>query len=110
MSELVRLCRVDEVKEGEPVAAHVAGLPPFAVYLVEGKHYVTDNICTHGNAMLTDGYQDGGTIECPFHGGAFDIASGAATVFPCQIPLKTYTVEIDDGWIAIRLTAPEAAA
>ncbi|KAJ8136835.1 hypothetical protein OY671_009952, partial [Metschnikowia pulcherrima] len=46
----------DEVKEGEPVAAHVAGSPPFAVYDVGGTYYVTDNICTHGNAMSTDGY------------------------------------------------------
>ena len=92
MSELIRLCRVDEVKEGEPVAAHVAGLPPFAVYDVGGTYYVTDNICTHGNAMLTDGYQDGGTIECPFHGGAFDIASAVPSSDPdthCPFPVAS---------------------
>lgn len=101
MSELLRLCRVDEVIEGAPFAAHLPGLPPFAVYEVEGTYHVTDNVCTHGNAMLTDGYQEGGTIECPFHGGAFDIATGEATTFPCQVPLRTYKVHIEDGWIAI---------
>lgn len=101
MTELVRLCRIEEVKDGEPFAVHIMGLPPFAVYEVDGAYFVTDNVCTHGNAMLTDGYQEGGTIECPFHGGAFDIRTGAATVFPCQIPLKTYQVSVDDGWIAI---------
>lgn len=106
MTKLIRLCRVDEVKQGEPTAAYVTGLPPFAVYKIDDTFYVTDNICTHGNAMLTDGYQDGLTIECPFHGGAFDIATGAATVFPCQVPIRTYEVEIDDGWVAIRLSAP----
>ena len=99
----------DAVPEEDVIAVAVAG-KEVALYGVDGEVYATDNICTHGNAMLTDGYQDGGTIECPFHGGAFDIATGAATVFPCQIPLKTYAVEVDDGWIAIRLTAPEAAA
>src|SRR3546814_20264022 len=70
---------------------------------------VTANTCTHGNAQLTDGYQDGATIECPYHGGAFDIPSGAATTYPCQIPLKTYEVTIEDGWVTIDAPgAPES--
>ena len=101
MTDLVRLCRVEDVKEGEPFAAHIIGLPPLAIYKVDDGYFVTDNVCTHGNAMLTDGYQEGGTIECPFHGGAFDIRTGAATVFPCHIPLKTYEVSLTDGWITI---------
>lgn len=109
MTGLVRLCRVEEVSDGEPVAANVEPFPPLAVYVVDGEYFVTDNTCTHGSAMLTDGYQEGGSIECPFHGGAFDIRTGAATVFPCQTPIRTYPVEIDDGWIAIRAPAGGAA-
>lgn len=101
MTELVRLCRAEEVNDGEPVAANVNSFPPLAVYNVDGEFFVTDNTCTHGSAMLTDGYQEGSTIECPFHGGAFDIRTGAATVFPCQVPIKVYPVTLDDGWIAI---------
>lgn len=105
MSELIRLCRVEEVSEGAPFAANFPSLPALAVYQIGDEYFVTDNLCTHGNAMLTDGFQDGSAIECPFHGGAFDIRSGAATVFPCQVALRTYTVEIDDDWIAIRAPA-----
>lgn len=108
MADLVRLCRVEEVEEGKPVAANLAGFPPLAVYQVDEDYFVTDNLCTHGSAMLTDGYQEGSNIECPFHGGAFDIRSGEATAFPCQTPLKTYEVVLDDGWVAIK--APEAGS
>ena len=101
MTSKVRLCPVADVKDGEPVGVFLDDLPALAVYNVNGDIFVTDNMCTHGNAMLTDGYQDGGIIECPFHGGSFDIATGAAKAFPCQVPVKTYAVTIEDGWVCI---------
>ncbi|CCA92438.1 non-heme iron oxygenase ferredoxin subunit [Novosphingobium sp. PP1Y] len=108
MSNKLRLCQVADVKDGEPVAVYQEQMPALAVYNVDGDVFVTDNLCTHGNAMLTDGYQDGGLIECPFHGGSFDIATGAAKAFPCQIPLRTYSVTIEDGWVCI--DKPEGSA
>ncbi|RIJ16682.1 non-heme iron oxygenase ferredoxin subunit [Henriciella mobilis] len=101
MTNKVRLCPVADVKDGEPIGVFLDDLPALAVYNVNGDIFVTDNMCTHGNAMLTDGYQDGGIIECPFHGGSFDIATGAAKAFPCQVPVKTYAVAIEDGWVCI---------
>ena len=101
MTSKVRLCPVADVKDGEPVGVFLEQLPALAVYNVDGDIFVTDNLCTHGNAMLTDGYQDGGIIECPFHGGSFDIATGAAKAFPCQVPVKTYPVTIDDEGVCI---------
>jgi len=108
MTSKVRLCPVADVKDGEPVGVFQDNLPALAVYNVDGDIFVTDNMCTHGNAMLTDGYQDGGIIECPFHGGSFDIATGAAKAFPCQVPVKTYPVTIDDGGVCI--DQPEGVA
>ncbi|WP_442958226.1 non-heme iron oxygenase ferredoxin subunit [Pinisolibacter sp.] len=67
-----------------------------AVFNVDGEYYVTDNVCTHGVAMLTDGWLEDETIECPQHGGCFDVRTGKATAFPCEKPLKTYAV-IRDG-------------
>ena len=101
MANKLRLCQVAEVKEGEPVGVFLEQMPALAVYNVDGEVFVTDNLCTHGNAMLTDGYQDGGIIECPFHGGSFDIVTGAAKAFPCQVAIRTYPVSIEDGWVTI---------
>lgn len=97
----LKLCQTLEVQEGAPKSIEIPGYPVLAVYEVDGTYYVTDNMCTHGLAMLTDGFQDGATIECPFHGGTFDIRSGKATSYPCHIPLKTYAVAVDDGWITL---------
>jgi ethylbenzene dioxygenase ferredoxin subunit len=100
--DLIELAKTMTVKEGAPVAVEVEGLPLLAVYRIGDDFFVTDCICTHGNAMLTDGFQDGEVIECPFHGGAFDIKTGKATQFPCQAPLKTYEVIVQDDTIFIR--------
>jgi ethylbenzene dioxygenase ferredoxin subunit len=102
MDTLVKLAKVVDVVEGVPVAAAADGFPPLAVYQVDNRFFVTDNNCTHGHARLTDGFQEGGTIECPFHGGAFEIITGAATKFPCQLPLRTYDAIIDDGHVCVR--------
>lgn len=104
MSLLIRLCRPGQVAEGMPVAVNPPDFPALAVYRVGEDYFVTDNLCTHGRALLTDGFQDGDTIHCPFHGGAFVICSGEPAAFPCQDPLRTYPVELDDDWIAIRVT------
>ena len=110
MQDHIRLCEIASVKEGAPVAVNVPSFPSLAVYQIGTEYFVTDNQCTHGSGVLTDGFQDGEIIECPFHGGAFNIKNGAASVPPCQIPLRTYPVAIDGGWISILHSGAEDTA
>ncbi len=76
-------------------------LPPIALYNIDGKYYATSNICTHAIAILTDGYLEGDTIECPLHGGSFNAKTGEAKEFPCEEPLQTFEVEVKDGEVFI---------
>jgi len=101
MSNLITLCKTDDVKEEEPLAVAPEGFPALAVYEFEGEYFVTENTCTHGMAVLSEGYQDGDQIECPFHGGAFSIKTGEATAAPCVIPIKSYQVSIEGENICI---------
>lgn len=98
---LVKICKYDEVEEGKPLSVKIDGLPPLAVFKSDGRIFVTDNTCTHGNAMLTEGFQDGLVAECPFHGGSFDIQTGEPLAAPCKVPLKTYVVTIEEGLVYI---------
>lgn len=97
----VRLCRIDDVEEGCPVAVNVPGLPSLTVYKVGADYLVTDNLCTHGNGYLSDGYQEGEIIECPFHGGSFNIRSGKPASLPCTKPIKTYKATSEEGFVII---------
>lgn len=99
MDNPTRLCRAEQVEADSPLRVHPEGCPPLAIYRVEQDVFVTSDVCTHGNASLSEGMQEGTSIECPFHGGRFDIRTGEATAFPCRDPLKTYEVLIVDGWV-----------
>lgn len=101
MIEAVRVCRLGDIEEGEPMPIDIEGFPPLAIYKVGESYFATDNTCTHGNALLSDGFQEDYRIECPFHGGAFDIRTGAAVTFPCQIAIRTYPILVDGEWLTV---------
>ncbi len=102
------LCAVDEVPPGSAKRVLVA-TRALAVFNLDGAFFVTDDTCTHGFASLAEGFIDGGVVECPWHGGAFDIRSGAAVARPCEMPIATYTVAIRDGkvWAHLGGDAPD---
>jgi nitrite reductase/ring-hydroxylating ferredoxin subunit len=88
------ICKVSDVGLGAVKRVEVDGLPPLAVYNLGGTYYVTDDTCTHGKASLAEGYVEGEQIECPWHGGRFDIATGQPTCLPAAEPVATYPVTI----------------
>jgi ethylbenzene dioxygenase ferredoxin subunit len=97
MPELLNLCAQAAVIEGQPLRVVVEGFPPLAVFKLESEYFVTEDTCTHGMASLCDGYQDGEEIECPYHGGAFNIKSGEPVSFPCTTALKVFKTVLRDG-------------
>jgi len=105
-SELRLLCDASDVQPGTAKRIVIDRLA-LAAFNLDGKFYVTDDTCTHGFASLSGGIVDGGIVECPWHGGAFDIRSGAAVDYPCTVALKTYRAVVRDGavWIDLNGTA-----
>lgn len=96
MSDLVKICKVSDVAPGEMKPFRVPELvDTVAVFNLDGEIYVTNDECTHFVASLTDGYFDGEIVECPLHGGSFNIKSGIPASRPCEIPLQTYQVVVD---------------
>jgi nitrite reductase/ring-hydroxylating ferredoxin subunit len=77
--------------EGEMTDVTV-GDRQIAIYNVDGELYATDNVCTHAFALLSDGWLDGDVIECPLHGGRFEVKTGKALGYPVEIDLKTYPI------------------
>jgi nitrite reductase/ring-hydroxylating ferredoxin subunit len=98
-----RLTPAAAMPEGSARRCAVPGRRPFAVFRVGGAFFVTDDMCTHGMASLTEGTLDGAVIECPWHGGAFDVRTGQAVALPCVDRLRTYPAVIEDGWVCIDL-------
>ncbi|ATE62021.1 non-heme iron oxygenase ferredoxin subunit [Thauera sinica] len=93
---LTRLCAIEDVPDGGALQVVLPERPPLAVFRLEGRCFVTDDTCTHGNASLCDGDVEGGLVICPFHAGSFDIRTGEAVDRPCVKKLQTYEA-IEDG-------------
>lgn len=95
--ELIRVCDITDLAPGQMKAVDVNGEPVLAVFNVDGEFCVTSNLCTHEVALLSEGDLDGDEIECPVHGGRFNVKSGEATWFPCEESICVYKVSIKGG-------------
>lgn len=103
MGTKVKLCEVSAVAPGQMIRVDQPEVPPLAVYNLDGEFYVTSNICTHNIALLTDGYLEGDTVECPLHGGCFNVKTGAPTSFPCEKPLQTYPCVVEGSFLYVEI-------
>ena len=92
--EFHAVAKTGEIDDGEAVQV-IVGKKEIAIYNLEGEFYATDDICTHAYASLADGYIEDTSVECPLHGGCFDIKTGKALTPPCTEDLKVYEVKID---------------
>lgn len=85
------------------VIGREAGGRKLALYRVEGAYYATADLCTHGQARLSEGEVVEGHIECPLHFGLFEIWTGKAAGAPVSRDLATYPVRVEDGRIEVDL-------
>jgi NAD(P)H-flavin reductase/nitrite reductase/ring-hydroxylating ferredoxin subunit len=93
--------------DGEPAAA-VAGGQPIAVFRLGDDLFALKDLCTHGNAKLSDGYVEDGCVECPLHQGLFDIRSGAPQCAPVTQAAQTFPIRVVAG--VVEVGVPSAAS
>jgi len=74
-----------------------------ALFRVGDAAYATDNLCSHGQARLCDGFVEGHEIECPLHQGRFDLRTGQASAEPAVEAIRTYPVRIEGGRVYVWL-------
>ena len=96
------VAKVSEIGPGE--MKYVEAGPddePICLINFEGDFYALGDLCTHEYASLSDGEIVGDEIECPLHGGAFEIKTGLPANFPVVVPAETYDVKVEDDTILI---------
>lgn len=90
----IDLCGIDDIDEsGMYEFRH--GERRIVVYRLEDGLFATDNVCTHEFALLSEGWLENGTIECPLHGALFDVKTGRVERGPAECALKTYAIRTD---------------
>ena len=94
------------VPEGDLIGIMIEGRS-IVLYKLDGEVFATQGLCTHGHAELAGGYVEGDLVQCPMHGGTFDIRTGKAVGDPCTVDLQVLPVKIEDDQILVALE-PEA--
>jgi p-cumate 2,3-dioxygenase ferredoxin subunit len=98
----VLVCAVEDVTEGEIKGAELPDGQRIALYNYRSRIYATSDICTHGEASLSEeGLLTGNIVECTWHFGTFDVQTGKALTAPCVVALKTFPVEVIDGGVYV---------
>jgi len=100
---------LDDLPEDDVIGVTVGGCD-VALYTVGGDVFATDNLCTHGNARLCDGFLEGHEIECPLHQGRFDVRDGSALCAPLTQALRSYPVRIEEGKVFLQLSVIHGTA
>lgn len=99
-----RVASTGDFDDGDVREAQI-GTTVLAIYRIDGAFYATEGICTHAYAHMAEGYVEGDIIECPYHGGSFEIRTGKAVALPCTHALKTFPVRIDGDGVLVGLPA-----
>jgi naphthalene 1,2-dioxygenase system ferredoxin subunit len=100
--EWIDAAAVDDVPQDDVIGMLVGGRD-MALYSAGGEIYATDNICTHGQARLCEGFLDGHEIECPLHQGKFDVRTGQPTCAPVTEGIRSYPVKIEGGRVYLAI-------
>ena len=102
MSNWTDVAAEADLFEGVGLAVTPAGRD-IAVFKLDDGVWAIDNLCSHGNARLCDGFVDGHEVECPFHQALFDVRDGSVTCGPATEAVKSWPVRIDQGRVLIDL-------
>ncbi|MCS3765641.1 MULTISPECIES: non-heme iron oxygenase ferredoxin subunit [Bradyrhizobium] len=96
----VTVISAGKVPAGEMIGVELGELR-LAIFNVAGKFYATSNVCTHQFALLTDGWLADSVVECPLHGGQFDVTCGRALGGIVDCDLQTYAIREIGGVLQI---------
>lgn len=100
MGNLVKVARLADLEEQGAKAVYVMG-KSIVICRSDKRVFALENECSHAFEPLECGLVRAGWIACPAHGTRFDLETGEPLNPPATKPVKTYGVELRDGWVCI---------
>ncbi len=96
----VKACSTQDVSEGEPLHVKLNNIE-IGIYKLNDEYFALEDVCPHAYALLTQGFIEDDTIECPLHEAIFEIRTGHFIKGPDCRHLITYQIrqEGDDLYI-----------
>jgi naphthalene 1,2-dioxygenase system ferredoxin subunit len=94
----------DELPHDDVWPVTVAGRD-LAAYTAAPRSTASDNLCTHGNARLCDGFLEGHRDRVPAAQGRFDVRDGRPLGDPVTAPVRVYPRGVEGGRVYIGIEA-----
>ena len=85
-----------------PIGVEVQG-QKIGLFLLGDAVHALEDVCPHAYALLSQGFQEDGVIECPLHAARFDIASGKCLAEIGQRDLLCFPVRVQQGQVQLQL-------
>ncbi len=89
----VKVAQAEELSPGQMKMVEV-GDEQVLLANVDGAIYACADICSHAYASLSEGDLNGAEVQCPLHGGSFNVITGEPMSVPAEDKIKTYEVRI----------------
>ena len=96
-----RVAALDEIPDGGCLAVEVGGRSLVLVRTGSAVHAL-ENRCPHAGAPLSQGFVEGQTITCSWHGWTFDVATGLSADMD-GLAVPAFDVRVDDGQVHVRV-------
>jgi nitrite reductase/ring-hydroxylating ferredoxin subunit len=99
---IVRIGLLSEFEVDHTKRVDIGNLRLCVVHHGDAIHAI-DDLCTHGQAFLSEGGFDPHecVVECPLHGGLFDVRTGKACGAPATRATRVYPTHVKDGEVYI---------
>jgi 3-phenylpropionate/trans-cinnamate dioxygenase ferredoxin subunit len=96
MADYVAVGKLGDLDDGDMTQVVVRG-DLVGLYRVGDRVFAINDVCTHEEAYLTDGYfePEDLEVECPLHGSRFNVETGDVRILPATRPVATYEVRIE---------------
>lgn len=94
MSKTIKVAETQDLLSGTGKLVQAEG-HEIALFNVDGEFFAIDNICSHSGGPLCEGELNADTIECPWHGGQFNVRTGAALSPPASTDVRSFPVKIE---------------
>jgi 3-phenylpropionate/trans-cinnamate dioxygenase ferredoxin subunit len=102
-SGFVTVARASQIEPGTVRVVEVDGRSLCVGLTEDGEWGAIDNVCTHDGGVLGEGELDDEAVECPRHGGRFDLFTGRVLALPPVRPVRAYATRVEGDEVQVEL-------
>ena len=99
----VSVARASQIEPGTVHVVEVDGRSLCVGLTEDGEWGAIDNVCTHDGGVLGEGELDDEAVECPRHGGRFDLFTGRVLALPPVRPVRAYATRVEGDEVQVEL-------